>query len=149
MGIYNCRECIEKDINTSNELIVNNKLFSNYSQQNPNLTSREESLKEIKEFENEKNEINNEESPKFPNDENQKNYYNLKKEEKENNILLKNELNKINDINNEIASNKTMEKEFKEDFENNKNVTEKNDDMKKNSDQMEKQKIIELQNDQI
>ena len=155
MGIYNCRECIEKDINNVNELIINNKLFSSESQQNPNLTSREESLKEIKEIEKEKNEINNETRKKLlkinknPSQENQINYNNLEKEEKENNTLLKNESNKINDINNEINSNKTMEKESKVDIENNKIITGKNDDMKKISDQMEKQKIIELQNEQI
>lgn len=158
MGNYNCRECIERDLINSKELIINNKNLSNendsYQDKNNSRIERLNALQSniLKEGEQEKlndnNIINNADTDisivkralkKKENNDNSKNksMNKIKKEERENNLLLKTELEKINDINDiEIVSNKNNGEENKK----NKII----DDISQ-----EQQKLIELQKEQI
>lgn len=161
MGSYNCKECIERDINNTNELLINKAFFS--SDLNNEYNPRDERLKLEKESEN--NVVNNLEINsslrqklllKKSNNENEKNqnYLNyLKKEERENNILLKNELNKIKNINN-IESNNSVKnnediKENESKEENNENNDIKNELIISEEISKEQQKKINQQKEQI
>lgn len=161
MGSYNCKECIERDINNANELLINKAFFS--SDLNNEYNPRDERLKLEKESEN--NVVNNLEINsslrqklllKKSNNENEKNqnYLNyLKKEERENNILLKNELNKIKNINN-IESNNSVKnnediKENESKEENNENNDIKNELIISEEISKEQQKKINQQKEQI
>lgn len=161
MGSYNCKECIERDINNTNELLINKAFFS--SDLNNEYNPRDERLKLEKESEN--NVVNNLEINsslrqklllKKSNNENEKNqnYLNyLQKEERENNILLKNELNKIKNINN-IESNNSVKnnediKENESKEENNENNDIKNELIISEEISKEQQKKINQQKEQI
>ena len=161
MGSYNCKECIERDINNANELLINKAFFS--SDLNNEYNPRDERLKLEKESEN--NAVNNLEINsslrqklllKKSNNENEKNqnYLNyLQKEERENNILLKNELNKIKNINN-IESNNSVKnnediKENESKEENHENNDIKNELIISEEISKEQQKKINQQKEQI
>lgn len=161
MGSYNCKECIERDINNANELLINKAFFS--SDLNNEYNPRDERLKLEKESEN--NVVNNLEINsslrqklllKKSNNENEKNqnYLNyLQKEERENNVLLKNELNKIKNINN-IESNNSVKnnediKENESKEENNENNDIKNELIISEEISKEQQKKINQQKEQI
>ena len=162
MGNYNCKECIERDINKVNELLINNTFFS--SETNEENNSRTKRLNEFKSKENEKenNFIHNVETDislgkkslvrkmKNKNETNQYSSKNLKKEEKENTILLKNELNKIKDIN--INTNKEPLETNKQNKINNNNfdINLKNESEKIiNKENLEQQKLIQSQKETI
>ena len=180
MGNYNCSECIERDINAVNEILINNRFFSNCSDQDAPRNSRNDRLKAIKlnEKEYENNNINNTDTDisvgkkallkKMKNqNEIENNLANLKKEERDNQILLKNELNKINNINNienSINSNINNENIINNNIKNssisnNNSLEKKNDicnfnealEIQKNTEQIskEQQKVIEQQKEQI
>lgn len=158
MGNYNCRECIEKDLSNAKELIINNKNLSSGNDSNQEANNsrtdllnalKSNDLKEVKQEKlNDNNIINNANKDKSivkkvllkkeKNGNSKINSMNkIKKEERENNILLRAELEKINDINDmEIVSNK-----------NNGEENEKNKDIKNIA--QEQQKLIELQKEQI
>ena len=164
MGNFNCIECIKRDLNNKNELIISNRYSGEFNQDN-SLNSRNERIK-INDLEK-NNTSNNEENNyldkkellrknkgknKNDSDININTMNNLKKEERENNILLKNELNKIDNINintidnnNNIKFNKTNEQnKQKEESINIKNIKNKNNNISK-----EQQKLIELQKEKI
>ena len=177
MGNYNCRGCIERDINNTSELLINNKVFSNET--NEECNTRNERLKSFKSNEKEKenNNIQNVETDisvgkkelikkmKNKNETNQYSLNDLKKEERENNILLKNELDKIKDIGaNSNRNNETLD--IKKENENNINNEIKNEISNKedykldnnqkkeseniiNKESLEQQKIIENQKETI
>ena len=158
MGNYNCRECIEKDLSNAKELIINNKNLSSGNDSNQEANNsrtdllnalKSNDLKEVKQEKlNDNNIINNANKDKSivkkvllkkeKNGNSKINSMNkIKKEERENNILLRAELEKINDINDmEIVSNK-----------NNGEENEKNKDI--NNIAQQQQKLIELQKEQI
>lgn len=158
MGNYNCRECIEKDLSNAKELIINNKIVSSGNESNQEANNsrtdllnalKSNDLKEVKQEKlNGNNIINNANKDKsivkkvlLKKEKNENSKINsmnkIKKEERENNILLRAELEKINDINDmEIVSNK-----------NNGEENEKNKDI--NNIAQEQQKLIELQKEQI
>ena len=177
MGNYNCRGCIERDINNTSELLLKNKVFSNET--NEECNTRNERLKSFKSNEKEKenNNIQNVETDisvgkkelikkmKNKNETNQYSLNDLKKEERENNILLKNELDKIKDIGaNSNRNNETLD--IKKENENNINNEIKNEISNKedykldnnqkkeseniiNKESLEQQKIIENQKETI
>ncbi len=161
MGSYNCKECIERDINNANELLINKAFFS--SDLNNEYNPRDERLKLEKESEN--NVVNNLEinsslrqklllkKSSNENEKNQNNLNYLQKEERENNILLKNELNKIKNINN-IESNNSVKnnediKENESKEENNENNDIKNELIISGEISKEQQKKINQQKEQI
>ena len=161
MGSYNCKECIERDINNANELLINKAFFS--SDLNNEYNPRDERLKLEKESET--NAVNNLEinsslrqklllkKSKNENEKNQNNLNYLQKEERENNILLKNELNKIKNINN-IESNNSVKnnediKENESKEENNENNDIKNELIISEEISKEQQKKINRQKEQI
>ena len=169
MGNYNCRECLDKDITSINELLINNKENSNINN-NKEIArnSRTERLKSIqlkkvnKDNNNNKKEMNNDQNSLLNKMKNENNIYQIKyndliKEERDNNILLKKELNKINNIkitnSPEQKLNQVDEKETSAHNQN--NNLNKNDigNLKKRSNSEmnsnEQQKLIELQKEQI
>jgi len=164
MGSYNCKECIERDINNVNEILINNTFFStDLNNEHNEHNAIDERLKLEKESEN--NVVNNLEINsslrqklllRKSNNENEKsqNQLNfLQKEERENNILLKNELNKIKNINNIEGNNSVKnnedikENESKE--ENNENNDTKNELIISEEISKEQQKKINQQKEQI
>ena len=96
MGNYNCQECIDNDIKTGNEMVINTKLYQSEPEIENNRNSREKRLKKLK-LSHDDNKINN--------NNNQVTHKLLRKEEIDNKILLKKELNKIKDI--EISKKET------------------------------------------
>jgi len=174
MGHYNCRECFDKDITSINELLVNSRESSN-SKINQEIArnSRTERLKSIQlkknNIDNNNMEMSNPEdqnslvnNKKSDNNNNQIKYNDLMKEERDNNILLKKELNKINNIN---ISN-SPEKKLNQKDEKEPNLCNKNTDLNKKNNNInhienskkrsnselnsnEQQKLIELQKEQI
>lgn len=187
MGSYNCRECIERDINTLNEILINNRFFSSDTLHEAKCNSRNDLLKELKsnekEDENENINLNNIDTDisigknallkklKNKKEINNNNIDNLKKGERENKILLKNELNKINiindvDINSNLNNENSLQKEVISSLKNNpisnnynhleinKNIDENNNkdlENKINSEKISKEqkKMIEQQKEQI
>lgn len=176
MGNYNCRECLDKDATSINELLINNRENpNNKNNQEMGRNSRTErlksiQLKKIKVDNNNSVETNNSADQKslinkMKNENNNQNKYNdLMKEERDNNILLKKELNKINSLN--IANspeNKTNQKDEKESkvYNQNNDLNKKNNNMNNNAienlkkrsnsemNSNDQQKIIELQKEQI
>ena len=183
MGNYNCRERIERDINAINEILINNRFFSSCYNGDAPHNSRNDRLKALKlgEKENENNNINNidtdisagkiaflqkiknEKDNENENEITHKSIVNLKKEERDNQILLKNELNKINNINNienSVNSNvnnesiiqKEVNKNIKNSLISNNNLENKNiSEIQTNTELIskEQQKVIEQQKEQI
>ena len=139
MGNYNCKECIDKDYSVMNEMLLNNTSSYNRETNQENLrNTRSESIKVLKSNNPDKEIINLEEnnqlshtSSHLTKSKNQKNFSQniLRKEERDNNILLKNELNKIKEINNDS-----------------KNLNQKN--LTNNKNQADFNKIIESQRQQ-
>ena len=135
MGSYNCKDCFDRDISVMNELLINANSINNESIHENMRNTRSDRIKILKSS-NSENEIINIETlntgiklNKIPSVKNlKKNQKILRKEERDNNILLKTELNKINDIN--IDMN---------------NINQKN--QLNNSEEIKK--IIELQRKQI
>ena len=106
MGSYNCKDCLEKDINVMNELLINTNSINNESDQENIRNTRSSRLKVLKSNKPENEIINIEKISTgietnniIPVKNMKKNQKILRKEERDNNILLKTELNKINDIN--------------------------------------------------
>ena len=99
MGNYNCKDCLEKNASSINEMLINTNLFRNESDQDITRNTRSDRLKILK-SNGQGNEIINVEK-----DEKNLSLNILRKEERDNNILLKNELNKIKDINIEVQKN--------------------------------------------
>ena len=140
MGNYNCKECIDKDYSVMNEMLLNNTSSYNRETNQENLrNTRSERIKVLKTNNPDKEIINLEEnnqlsqaSSHLTKSKNQKNFSHniLRKEERDNNILLKNELNKIKEINNDS-----------------KNLNQKN--LTNNKKQDDFNKIIESQRRQI
>ena len=122
MGNYNCKDCLEKNASSINEMLINTELFRNESDQDITRNTRSDRLKIMKSTNsNQNNEKINVE----------KNINKLRKEERDNNILLKNELNKIKDIdievqksNNSNEVNKLIEKQRKKILEQKKIIDE-------------------------
>jgi hypothetical protein len=122
MGNYNCKDCLEKNASSINEMLINTELFRNESDQDITRNTRSDRLKILRSTNtNQNNEIINVE----------KNINKLRKEERDNNILLKNELNKIKDIdievqkiNNSNEVNKLIEKQRKKILEQKKIIDE-------------------------
>ena len=115
MGNYNCKECLDRDSTVMNEMLLNTNSFNGETDQENLRNTRSERLKVLKSNNIDKEIINLEEndppskvSPKFNLDKskNQKNFSHkiLRKEERDNNILLKNELNKIKEMNNDTKN---------------------------------------------
>ena len=164
MGHYNCKECIERDKNSVTELLINNNYFPNYSKQNN--ANKEIALDLEKNF-NEENKDNIDNSntnvsvrqnllhkkKNNTNEKEQNQYNNMQKEERENNILLKNELNKIKNLNNieEISSVKNKEeiKEKESNEENNENIDVKKEQPIEEEITKKQQKLIEEQKETI
>ena len=105
MGNLNCKECFGRDISFKNEMLLANISNNNQFDQNISRNRRDDQLKvlKLKEIENH---INNERNinsipPKLFESKKQKkvSYNTLRKEERDNNNLLKTELNKIREIN--------------------------------------------------
>ena len=122
MGNYNCKDCLEKNASSINEMLINTELFRNESDQDITRNTRSDRLKILKSTNTSQNneKINVE-----------KNINKLRKEERDNNILLKNELNKIKDIdievqkiNNSNEVNKLIEKQRKKILEQKKIIDE-------------------------
>ena len=104
MGNINCKECFDKDINVTNEMLINTNSIQNESNQDNFRCTRSDRLKVLKSSCREKEIINVEESitdtKLNKNNKSSKDQNLLRKEERDNNILLKTELNKINkDVN--------------------------------------------------
>ncbi len=168
MGNYNCKECIQKDINNVNELQINNKYFSNAPDHN-NIVHKDEEVFNLEENNYNKNtdnivdNFNNKNislRQKFLqnknnsiNEKTQNHFNNMQKEERENNILLKNELNKINNMNNieainSVKSNEEI-KEVESIEENNENKDVKKELLNAEEIAKNQQKLIEQQKQQI
>ena len=107
MGNLNCKECLGKDLSFSNEMLINQNLSQNESDQEYIRNTRSNRLKILKTAQQE-NQIIDLEDPILISEPNIKtplkkvkkvNPNILRKEERDNNILLKSELNKIKDIN--------------------------------------------------
>ena len=182
MGNYNCRECLNNDITSINELLINNRENPN-SQNNQEIArnTRTELLKSIQmkkvnndkdnDKDNAKMEMNNSKDQKSllnkmknENNINRNKYNDLIKEERDNNILLKTELNKLNNINITNSPEKILnQKDEKEPNAHNQNngINIKNNNKNDNSFENlkrrsnsemnlnEQQKLIELQKEQI
>ena len=176
MGNYNCRECLDRDITSINELLINNR--ENPNSQNNQETARNTRTERLKSIQmkkvnndNDKMEMNNSKDQnsllnkmKNENNFNQNKYNDLIKEERDNNILLKTELNKINNINIANSPEKILnQKDEKESNipnqnnginikNNNKNDNAFENLKRRSNSQMnlnEQQKLIELQKEQI
>lgn len=135
MGNYNCKECVQRDINNISELVINNKLTSSKTNQDDTYNIKDEKLKETNpndpEKENENNNINNVETDvsirrkallkktKKSEESNYNNSLRLKKEERENNDLLKNEITQPNDI----EMNRNKNNDLFQSITNNENLT--------------------------
>ena len=115
MGNYNCKECLDRESTVMNEMLLNTNSLNGETDQENLRNTRSERLKVLKSNNIDKEIINLEEnnppskvSPKFNLDKskNQKNFSHqiLRKEERDNNILLKNELNKIKEMNNDTKN---------------------------------------------
>ena len=135
MGSYYCKDCLDRDISVMNEILINANSVNNESIHENNLNTRSDRIKILKSNKSENEIIDIEKINtgiklnKIPSVKNlKKNQKILRKEERDNNILLKTELNKINDINIDIN-----------------NINQKN--QLNNSDEIKK--IIELQRKQI
>ena len=150
MGNYNCKDCLEKNASSINEMLINTNLFRNESDQDITRNTRSDRLKILKSNRPD-NEIINVEK-----DEKNLSLNILRKEERDNNILLKNELNKIKDINIEVQKNnnsdevnKLIEKQRKKILEQKKIIDEyktKESLYEKQKEEMEQtQKIIREQ----
>ena len=150
MGNYNCKDCLEKNASSINEMLINTNLFRNESDQDITRNTRSDRLKILK-SNRQDNEIINVEK-----DEKNLSLNILRKEERDNNILLKNELNKIKDINIEVQKNnnsdevnKLIEKQRKKILEQKKIIDEyktKESLYEKQKEEMEQtQKIIREQ----
>mgnify|MGYP007056225303 FL=1 len=111
MGNYNCKECLDKDYSVMNEMLLNTSSYNKETNQENLRNTRSERIKVLKTNNSDKEIINLEENNQsskvssqspITKTKKQKNFsYNiLRKEEKDNNILLKNELNKIKEMNN-------------------------------------------------
>ena len=146
MGNYNCSKCVDRD---KNELLINKRIISNENiQWNLHKTIEKKIKINNKNKNNKENEnsiMNNIETnlsldknnlPKKSKSTINDKFFNLRKEERDNNILLKNELNKIknfeidisyNDLN--INNEKKERKEIKEQNIN-KNINNKNNEYK-------------------
>ena len=105
MGDLNCKECFGRDSSFKNEMLLAKISNNNQFDQNISRNRRDDQLKvlKLKEIENH---INNERNingipPKLFESKKQKkvSYNTLRKEERDNNNLLKTELNKIREIN--------------------------------------------------
>ena len=167
MGHYNCRECIERDRSSINELLINNNYFPNNSNQKK--VNKEVILDLEKNFnkENKENKDNIDncktndsvrqkllyKKNNNTNEKGQNQYNNMQKEERENNILLKNELNKIKNLNNieEISSVKNNEeiKENELNEENNENIDVKKEQQIEEDITKKQQELIEEQKETI
>ena len=140
MGNYNCKECLDKDYSVMNEMLLNTSSYNKETNQENLRNTRSERIKVLKTNNSDKEIINleNNQSSKVSSQspitktKKQKNFSHniLRKEEKDNNILLKNELNKIKEMNN-VSKNLNQKK-----LTNNKNQDDFN-------------KIIESQRKQI
>ena len=140
MGNYNCKECLDKDYSVMNEMLLNTSSYNKETNQENLRNTRSERIKVLKTNNPDKEIINleNNQSSKVSSQspitktKKQKNFSHniLRKEEKDNNILLKNELNKIKEMNN-VSKNLNQKK-----LTNNKNQDDFN-------------KIIESQRKQI
>ena len=141
MGNYNCKECIDKDYSVMNEMLLNTSSYNKETNQENLRNTRSERIKVLKTNNSDKEIINLEENNQsskvssqspITKTKKQKNFSHniLRKEEKDNNILLKNELNKIKEMNN-VSKNLNQKK-----LTNNKNQDDFN-------------KIIESQRKQI
>ena len=141
MGNYNCKECLDKDYSVMNEMLLNTSSYNKETNQENLRNTRSERIKVLKTNNSDKEIINLEENNQsskvssqspITKTKKQKNFSHniLRKEEKDNNILLKNELNKIKEINNDS-----------------KNLNQKNLTNNKNQDDFNK--IIESQRKQI
>ena len=168
MGNYNCKECIQKDINNVNELQINKKYFSNAPDHN-NIVHKDEEVFNLEEnnynkkTDNIANNFNNtnlslrqkllQNKNNNINEKTQNHFNNMQKEERENNILLKNELNKINNMNNleainSVKSNEEI-KEVESIEENNENKDVKKELLNAEEIAKNQQKLIEQQKQQI
>ena len=121
MGNYNCKECVERDINSINELIINNRFTSSKKNQDDTKNLKDEKLRETnpndQERDTENNIINNIETDvsirrnallKKKKKNEDSNYNNsIRSKKQENNDLLPNEMNNINDP--EMNQNKNNE----------------------------------------
>ena len=141
MGNYNCKECLDKDYSVMNEMLLNTSSYNKETNQENLRNTRSERIKVLKTNNSDKEIINLEENNQsskvssqspITKTKKQKNFSHniLRKEEKDNNILLKNELNKIKEMNN-VSKNLNQKK-----LTNNKNQEDFN-------------KIIESQRKQI
>ena len=141
MGNYNCKECLDKDYSVMNEMLLNTSSYNKETNQENFRNTRSERIKVLKTNNSDKEIINLEENNQsskvssqspITKTKKQKNFSHniLRKEEKDNNILLKNELNKIKEMNN-VSKNLNQKK-----LTNNKNQDDFN-------------KIIESQRKQI
>ena len=141
MGNYNCKECLDKDYSVMNEMLLNTSSYNKETNQENLRNTRSERIKVLKTNNSDKEIINLEENNQsskvssqspITKTKKQKNFFHniLRKEEKDNNILLKNELNKIKEMNN-VSKNLNQKK-----LTNNKNQDDFN-------------KIIESQRKQI
>ena len=141
MGNYNCKECLDKDYSVMNEMLLNTSSYNKETNQENLRNTRSERIKVLKTNNSDKEIINLEENNQsskvssqspITKTKKQKNFSHniLRKEEKDNNILLKNELNKIKEMNN-VSKNLNQKK-----LTNNKNQDDFN-------------KIIESQRKQI
>ena len=141
MGNYNCKECLDKDYSVMNEMLLNTSSYNKETNQENLRNTRSERIKVLKTNNSDKEIINLEENNQsskvssqspITKTKKQKNFSHniLRKEEKDNNILLKNELNKIKEMNN-VSKNLNQKK-----LTNNKNQDDFN-------------KIVESQRKQI
>ena len=113
MGNYNCKECLDRDSSAINEMLLNNTNSYNKESDQENLRgTRSERMKVLKANNQNKEIINLEENnhsskassqSHLTRAKKQKNFSKniLRKEQRDNNILLKNELNKIKELNND------------------------------------------------
>ena len=105
MGNLNCKECFGRDSSFKNEMLLAKISNNNQFDQNISRNRRDDQLKvlKLKEIENHSNRERNINSipPKLFESKKQKkvSYNTLRKEERDNNNLLKTELNKIREIN--------------------------------------------------
>ena len=100
MGNLNCKECFGRDSSFKNEMLLAKISNNNQFDQNISRNRRDDQLKvlKLKEIENH---INNERNINSipPKKQKKVSYNTLRKEERDNNNLLKTELNKIREIN--------------------------------------------------
>ena len=105
MGNISCKECLDKEISAVNEILVDTKIFNDESEEDINRNTRSVRLKILKTNHQENDIINVESSMEnlannYKSPSQKKNFQKvLRKEEKDNNLLLRTELNKIKELN--------------------------------------------------